>query len=205
MVTGTDNMVIEDYIRKSTKLLNSLVAPTPAMKGPREFLQGDVVGWSDSENRRFTMNSAYMIQVGSSSAVDEPIWRKIHKFCGIQRTRIFMCCTHSIAGWLLLIKGDKLDAFLSMKLSEWIGMIITNRSSFAKDPHDWDLLFGVVVWNLWLFQNVMAFGIEDKNSGAILKHSKHPLSLMQRAMVIGNINISIATRIVAKSTSLFTT
>ncbi|KAK8696655.1 hypothetical protein V6N13_001787 [Hibiscus sabdariffa] len=55
--------------------------------------------------------------------------------------------------------------------------------------------------NLWLFQNVMAFGTKREHNGAILEYSKHQLSLMERVMVTGNVNNNTTTRIVVGSTS----
>ncbi|KAK8656252.1 hypothetical protein V6N13_098208 [Hibiscus sabdariffa] len=61
------------------------------------------------------------------------------------------------------------------------GSFVGGSSSGALWCFDWDIMFGVVVWNLWLKRNSIAFGSPLEDSRYVLEHSRHLQGLTCKA------------------------
>ncbi|KAL4347507.1 hypothetical protein GQ457_17G014650 [Hibiscus cannabinus] len=101
------------------------------VKGPTRYLLSDNARWRGCEDNLFTINMAYNMCVGVVDQRVESHWRIIYKFCGIHHICIFL--------WLACCNK-----------------LMTNEEQyFARDAKDWDLMFEVVVWNIWIQRNAM--------------------------------------------------
>ncbi|KAK8507623.1 hypothetical protein V6N12_017916 [Hibiscus sabdariffa] len=59
-----------------------------------------------------------------------------------------------------------------MELRDWIITNLSKPDYFHKYPLNWDILFGVVPWNLWLHRNQVVFASLVMDWGSILDRSK---------------------------------
>ncbi|KAE8676704.1 hypothetical protein F3Y22_tig00111582pilonHSYRG00728 [Hibiscus syriacus] len=75
--------------------------------------------------------------------------------------------------WRELIKVDRLSDFLSPNLVDWVSNNLTAPSRFAIDHDDYELLFGTILWNLWLAQNFKVFETPMDNGSSVIDRSKH--------------------------------
>ncbi|KAK9003079.1 hypothetical protein V6N11_060650 [Hibiscus sabdariffa] len=61
---------------------------------------------------------------------------------------------------------DKVE-FMNLNIKKWIFVNLKNVSDFVSNRADWDILFGSLLWNLWMRQNDVAFngynGRRDEN------------------------------------------
>ncbi|KAK8686675.1 hypothetical protein V6N13_125698 [Hibiscus sabdariffa] len=71
-----------------------------------------------------------------------------------------------------LIKHGTLHVFLSLEIKEWIRVNLTDPTHFAKENQNWDLYFSVVLWNLWLYRNAIAFNSPLEGCASMLERSK---------------------------------
>ncbi|KAK9022086.1 hypothetical protein V6N11_002381 [Hibiscus sabdariffa] len=68
-----------------------------------------------------------------------------------------------------------------MDLQQWLTMNLTNPSRFVRKSQDWNLLFGAIVWNLWLYQNSIVFDNPLEDSRSVLIRSQNLQRVMQAA------------------------
>ncbi|KAE8689447.1 hypothetical protein F3Y22_tig00110937pilonHSYRG00036 [Hibiscus syriacus] len=78
-------------------------------------------------------------------------------------------CPSALAVWSSLVRRDRLHEFITMELTAWIAMNLENASDFVGLVADWDMFFGSIIWNLWLYRNSVAFGYPLKDSRSVLE------------------------------------
>ncbi|KAE8664938.1 hypothetical protein F3Y22_tig00112738pilonHSYRG01145 [Hibiscus syriacus] len=81
-------------------------------------------------------------------------------------------CSAIFPIWILLIKEDKLDEFMSMEMKTWIRINLDNKKYFAKVSEEWDILFGSILWNTWKKRNSIVFDSPLENSSSLLERSR---------------------------------
>ncbi|KAK8993752.1 hypothetical protein V6N11_007972 [Hibiscus sabdariffa] len=62
--------------------------------------------------------------------------------------------------WVILVKCDRLFEFRQCTVKEWVRINLTKPEYFAAASEEWDLLFAVVAWNIWMQRNRLVFNLE---------------------------------------------
>ncbi|KAL4386350.1 hypothetical protein GQ457_09G024250 [Hibiscus cannabinus] len=57
----------------------------------------------------------------------------------------------------MVIKPELLGEFYSLDLREWIHVNLDGDCRFPRDSDHWDIMFGYLLWNLWIQRNSMIF------------------------------------------------
>ncbi|KAK8680239.1 hypothetical protein V6N13_109190 [Hibiscus sabdariffa] len=74
------------------------------------------------------------------------------------------------------------QVFIDGEVSDWIGKNLRTNVQFAVNMEDWDLLFGAIIWNLWLAQNSVAFDNPQDRYGSNLERSRR-LQLLSKTAI----------------------
>ncbi|KAK8711527.1 hypothetical protein V6N13_146808 [Hibiscus sabdariffa] len=61
-----------------------------ALKSPVPSYPVDSIGWGLREDRLFTLKSAYEVRCGAISSILDHVWKRIQRFRGAQRIKIFL-------------------------------------------------------------------------------------------------------------------
>ncbi|KAK8595367.1 hypothetical protein V6N13_016740 [Hibiscus sabdariffa] len=69
-----------------------------------------------------------------------------------------------------------------MEFKEWLRINLTVLDYFAKVETDWDLLFAVVLWNLWTARNEVVFQNSLEVHESILNRCRQLQRTMLKAM-----------------------
>ncbi|KAE8684401.1 hypothetical protein F3Y22_tig00111131pilonHSYRG00159 [Hibiscus syriacus] len=125
--------------------------------------QGKLMSNDEMARRHFTSDTGCFVCTNGTETIDH----------------VLMYCPPALAIWNDLIKNDKLHEFFNLDFRDWIGQNITTGAGFAKNQHDWDLLFVAIIWNLWCFLNSVVFYNEDMYNGSILNQSCHLAGIIQ--------------------------
>ncbi|KAK8533985.1 hypothetical protein V6N12_047387 [Hibiscus sabdariffa] len=80
-------------------------------------------------------------------------------------------CVEINAGWLHLVKPDKVLEFFSMDIRAWIYKNLLVPSYFPIQAEDWDLLFGSILWNAWLMRNQHIFNPDGRSRESLISQS----------------------------------
>ncbi|KAK9012030.1 hypothetical protein V6N11_040100 [Hibiscus sabdariffa] len=113
-------------------------------------LAKDFPRWLSSANGQFTVRSAYAMRAGISFGPVEPCWPVIARYKGLPRIRTFL--------WLACL--------------ERVTANLTQAWKFVNDVTNWDLLFGSLVWLLWLRRNVRIFEPDEVRCEPILSQGR---------------------------------
>ncbi|KAK8548088.1 hypothetical protein V6N12_061010 [Hibiscus sabdariffa] len=62
---------------------------------------------------------------------------------------------------------------MGLPFKDWIFANLTNSGIFAREGAGWELLFGSLVWLLWIWRNERIFEPEKVHWEPILSHGKH--------------------------------
>ncbi|KAE8714290.1 hypothetical protein F3Y22_tig00110198pilonHSYRG00127 [Hibiscus syriacus] len=81
----------------------------------------------------------------------------------------------ALAIWSNLVKTDKLIEFLELGSKDWIRLNLEQPKRFTKVPEGWDILFGSILWSLWLSRNARIFNPESTHMESVLEHSSRRL------------------------------
>ncbi|KAE8667036.1 hypothetical protein F3Y22_tig00112470pilonHSYRG00038 [Hibiscus syriacus] len=84
---------------------------------------------------------------------------------------VFRKCNIIYFIWVLLIKQEKLEEFMSMDIKSWIHVNMVHTSYFAKDDRGWEILFGAILWNTWRQRNAIIFDSPLDDNAGVLEHS----------------------------------
>ncbi|KAK8593347.1 hypothetical protein V6N12_045429 [Hibiscus sabdariffa] len=87
-----------------------------------------------------------------------------------------------------------------MEFREWIRCNLSKPDYFARLIPDWDLLFGSILWSLWLYRNSVVFECPLKIQGSVLDCSKRMQSTMLSAFTHATMS-NVATDQVPRSLS----
>ncbi|KAL4336136.1 hypothetical protein GQ457_07G003110 [Hibiscus cannabinus] len=66
-------------------------------------------------------------------------------------------CPVAISVWSQFVRSAYLVEFLDMELKQWIHVNLTDARKYIATHVDWDILFGSIVWNIWLRRNDFVF------------------------------------------------
>ncbi|KAE8668450.1 hypothetical protein F3Y22_tig00112319pilonHSYRG00071 [Hibiscus syriacus] len=58
-----------------------------------------------------------------------------------------------------------------MDIKNWVEVNLTRPSMFAKESKDWEILFGSVLWNIWIMRNSIVFNNPMEDNTGILERS----------------------------------
>ncbi|KAK8537631.1 hypothetical protein V6N12_043783 [Hibiscus sabdariffa] len=165
-----------------------------------------------SENRHFSVRSAYALGDVQTQNVTDNVWIAISKFKGTPRIKTFLwllargtiltnlervrryivvdnrcgvCgdiaesidtlfrwCSIAATVWISLVKPYKFDEFIHMDRLVWLQVNLTRPYYFARDPDHWDMLFGAVIWKLWLNRKQLIFESCNTDSRPIIDLSR---------------------------------
>ncbi|KAK8589704.1 hypothetical protein V6N12_024095 [Hibiscus sabdariffa] len=137
----------------------------------------DVVGWCAGKDGKLSVRSAYVVHRGPSVLAYDGSWKCIIKFRGLQRVKrgdnlaLISILSSCFCGLAAGGEPTKLVEFLAMDIMKWVQLNLSEPQSFAIDSSNWDLLFGYVIWNLWLSCNALVFDNPLEDKGLILGRS----------------------------------
>ncbi|KAK8492328.1 hypothetical protein V6N11_066139 [Hibiscus sabdariffa] len=81
-------------------------------------------------------------------------------------------CPSSYTLWCSLVQPEYFDRFFSLSFKDWIFSNLSNSGQYAQGDAQWDLLFGSLVWILWLRRNEFLFYPEKVRWETMLSHGK---------------------------------
>ncbi|KAK8624454.1 hypothetical protein V6N13_065799 [Hibiscus sabdariffa] len=102
------------------------------VKGPKESFQacqGKLMTNEERAHRKFTLDPQCPICSATVDSVDHVL-------------RLY---SPALAVWSLLIKEDRLLAFLQLEFRDWLRINLMGDVDFVKDRLDWDLMFGAIL------------------------------------------------------------
>ncbi|KAK8604096.1 hypothetical protein V6N13_096559 [Hibiscus sabdariffa] len=85
---------------------------------------------------------------------------------------LFRWCSIAATVWISLVKPYKFDEFIHMDRLVWLQVNLTRPYYFARDPDHWDMLFGAVIWKLWLNRKQLIFESCNTDSRPIIDLSR---------------------------------
>ncbi|KAE8669138.1 hypothetical protein F3Y22_tig00112254pilonHSYRG00076 [Hibiscus syriacus] len=151
-------------------------------KGPQPQFGPDMVGWNPREDRRFTVKSAYELREDQSDRNDNAVWNALANFrdskCPLctesveDTNHLLRLCPSVFGVWSAVINQDRLQEFLHMEMKDWITMNLKNSREFTGQIQNWDILFGAIIWNIWLQRNAIAFDNPSEDKRPMLERSK---------------------------------
>ncbi|KAK8477234.1 hypothetical protein V6N11_021455 [Hibiscus sabdariffa] len=59
--------------------------------------------------------------------------------------------------WMEMLRSECVAEFFGLATKEWIHVHLNNQSRFANDNAHWDLMFGALIWNIWIQRNQLMF------------------------------------------------
>ncbi|KAK8686350.1 hypothetical protein V6N13_125375 [Hibiscus sabdariffa] len=87
------------------------------------------------------------------------------------------------------------QAFMGGEVADWISSNLQSVVQFAMNMEDWDLLFGSIIWNLWLARNSVAFDNPQEGYGSILERSRQLHLLSKTALATKAVDRCVMQRI----------
>ncbi|KAK8606789.1 hypothetical protein V6N13_052546 [Hibiscus sabdariffa] len=85
---------------------------------------------------------------------------------------LFRWCPSAHAAWLSLVKPDCLIEFFELEFAAWLERNILHPEYFARAETDWSVLFGAVLWSIWLHRNKRIFDPSDIDKEPIVVHAR---------------------------------
>ncbi|KAK8681302.1 hypothetical protein V6N13_053706 [Hibiscus sabdariffa] len=95
--------------------------------------------------------------------------------CNVQArdvNHVLRLCPVARLTWTVLIRPECMHAFLSCPFRNCLSLNLSKDGGFARNTSYWDLLFPVVLWNLWHQGNALVFGCTTKVWGSVLARSR---------------------------------
>ncbi|KAE8692438.1 hypothetical protein F3Y22_tig00110833pilonHSYRG00052 [Hibiscus syriacus] len=66
-------------------------------------------------------------------------------------------CSRSMMVWAAFVRPDWLADYLSLDLVTWMTVNLSDDSHFGIQTKEWDILFGTLIWHIWLDRNNHVF------------------------------------------------
>ncbi|KAK8540094.1 hypothetical protein V6N12_046387 [Hibiscus sabdariffa] len=87
---------------------------------------------------------------------------------------LFRLCSTSYATWLcVVIQPSRAHEFFSMEFMDWLRYNITSNAFVVSNDVEWPLLFGLVLWSLWLNYNRLIVDMQNAGNEFVLMMSRH--------------------------------
>ncbi|KAK8686241.1 hypothetical protein V6N13_125268 [Hibiscus sabdariffa] len=155
-------------------LPSSILLHLADIKPPLPCFPSDVLAWMGELDGCFSIRSAYNSCTNDTPASRDKVWR--YRSYG---SEVSAGTTDVDTAGITSAMQD----FCWMNIKDWVHWNLTRPEFITASHEDWDLLFGVVVWNIWLTRNVVAFNHCCKLGGSILARSFRLVTLA-KALVI---------------------
>ncbi|KAE8721091.1 Elongation factor family protein isoform 1 [Hibiscus syriacus] len=95
-------------------------------------------------------------------------------FASVEDTNHLLCtCPSAVTIWSAVVKKEKLQDFLEMETSSWLSLNLGKAQEFVGAVEHWDIMFGAIVWNIWLHRNSIAFDTPLEDRRTVLERSRH--------------------------------
>ncbi|KAK8622299.1 hypothetical protein V6N13_117221 [Hibiscus sabdariffa] len=127
------------------------------------------IAWTGEASGKFSVRSAYKLSLGKTSGEEDPVWKAVNRYADI--SHVLRTCPNAISVWYSLIRHDQMQRFLSMSIREWILENLRSPEKFSTAA-SWELLFGAVLWNIWLARNAVVFDSSSCLSNPIIQSSR---------------------------------
>ncbi|KAL4361589.1 hypothetical protein GQ457_04G005650 [Hibiscus cannabinus] len=63
---------------------------------------------------------------------------------------VLRSCSVALAVGRSCIRSDRFEEFLQMEVKNWLLINLGNGGGFVLDITNWNMLFGSILWNIWL-------------------------------------------------------
>ncbi|KAK8574208.1 hypothetical protein V6N13_097197 [Hibiscus sabdariffa] len=96
------------------------------------------------------------------------------KLCGAAMEdtyHILRSCSMVIPIWMEFIRPEKMVSFFGLNIHDWLLANLGQDPLFARIHLQWDLLFGALIWNIWLQRNWSIFEDTAYCTGSIVIRS----------------------------------
>ncbi|KAL4379322.1 hypothetical protein GQ457_02G038790 [Hibiscus cannabinus] len=80
-------------------------------------------------------------------------------------------CPLAYSIWENHIKPTVFNDFMNFPIKAWIVRNLTHANLFTDSPEDWDILFGALLWNIWLTRNAIEFESTVELTGLVVERS----------------------------------
>ncbi|KAK8508446.1 hypothetical protein V6N12_020227 [Hibiscus sabdariffa] len=70
--------------------------------------------------------------------------------------------------WTSIVRHDRLVEFLSLPYPGWVRINLQDLLYFSNSDPDWDILFGDILWKLWLFRNRRNSDLDNELSDIVM-------------------------------------
>ncbi|KAK8701788.1 hypothetical protein V6N13_020166 [Hibiscus sabdariffa] len=87
----------------------------------------------------------------------------------------------SVSGWSELLVPARLSEFLELDMKVWVASNLDVSGAFAREPLNWDLMFVVLLWSLWLARNAKVFDAPQLEESSVIGSSSRLVSMMVQA------------------------
>ncbi|KAE8680582.1 Calcium-dependent protein kinase 7 [Hibiscus syriacus] len=95
-------------------------------------------------------------------------------FASVEDTNhLLRTCPSAVTIWSAVVKKEKLQDFLEMETSSWLSLNLGKAQEFVGAVEHWDIMFGAIVWNIWLHRNSIAFDTPLEDRRTVLERSRH--------------------------------
>ncbi|KAK8596929.1 hypothetical protein V6N12_065407 [Hibiscus sabdariffa] len=148
-----------------------LLEHIPGIKPPFQTTTTDSLGWLWSENSGFSVKSTYDERCNYPIGLVDNVWGVLKKFQGVPQVKSFLWLPWRT--WTICFDGGRL------------------RRYFSASESDWDILFGVILWNLWLSRNRRIFDPESDQIDNVMGCSRQLRDDTCRALTSATMQSSI--------------
>ncbi|KAK8592870.1 hypothetical protein V6N12_044963 [Hibiscus sabdariffa] len=91
-------------------------------------------------------------------------------------------CPSALQVWMELVRPNRFSEFMALDIIAWICANFEKPDRFPMRSTDWSLMFGSIIWFLWLDRNAKVFGAADVTVGSVVQNS-HRLVLLASHVV----------------------
>ncbi|KAE8696409.1 hypothetical protein F3Y22_tig00110674pilonHSYRG00137 [Hibiscus syriacus] len=85
--------------------------------------------------------------------------------------------------WIAVVKSERLHEFIEMNFHAWMAMNLGDAKDFIRQPANWDIIFGALIWHIWLYRNSIAFNVEVDDNRSVIERGKHLTENTCRALM----------------------
>ncbi|KAE8705555.1 hypothetical protein F3Y22_tig00110422pilonHSYRG00069 [Hibiscus syriacus] len=86
---------------------------------------------------------------------------------------VLRSCPLAFTIWVDVIKREKLNEFMTMDIKSWLMYNLGDPGYFVHAVEHWDIMFGAIVWNIWLNRNVIAFETPVDDCRSVMDKNLH--------------------------------
>ncbi|KAE8661605.1 hypothetical protein F3Y22_tig00113725pilonHSYRG01370 [Hibiscus syriacus] len=83
---------------------------------------------------------------------------------------------------------DEIQECIEMDLHAWLAMNLGDAKGFVWQAANWDILFGILIWCIWLHRTSIAFDMALEDNQSVLEQEKNLMEVTYLALMLGSLH-----------------